>query len=144
MRMLSHPVARTLVAGVFVGLLVLGVGGRIVMAAITAKAGGTPRYTVEGTLTVVMLGAASGLAGAVLAMISRAVATRLLPRFAWTQYLLLGALLLLVTMRGLRGTAPAGSGYFYLLVAIYGLILAIFIQRRNRSPDPATGQSQRP
>jgi hypothetical protein len=143
MRFLAHPVARALIAGALLGFVVLGGGGRLVMAAITAKAGGTPRFTPGGTLTVLMLGAASGLAGAVLALISRAVTTRLLPRQAWTQYLLLGLVLLLVTMRGLRGTPQAGSEYFYALVAIYALALAAFLGRTRLAPT-ASAQSQEP
>src|SRR5688500_2588322 len=125
MRYLSHPVARTLTVGAILGLLILGAGGRLVMAMITANAGGTPRFTMGGTTTVVMLGAASGLAGAVLAIISRAVMTRLLPRYGWAHYILLAPLLVLVTMRGLRGTAQAGTAYFYVLVAFYAISLAL-------------------
>jgi len=133
MRVWSHPIARTLLAGTLLGLVILGAGGRLVMAAITANAGGTPSFTLGGTTTVVMLGAASGFAGAVLALISRVVTTRLPPRYTWTQYLLLALLLLLVTMRGLRGTAQAGTGYFYTLVALYGISLALFMTRTLRS-----------
>lgn len=55
-----------------------------------------------------------------------------MPRYAWTQYLLLGALLLLVTMRGLRGTAPAGRAYFYILVGLYGAALALLMAPSHR------------
>ena len=131
MRVLSHPVARTLTAGIALGLLILGVGGRLVMAVIAAEAGGTPRFTVGGTMTVVFLGAVSGFAGAVMAIGSRMVARRFLSRHEWLQYVLLGALLLLVTMRGLRGTQQAGSWYFYLLVAIYGVAVVRVTQSQR-------------
>ena len=137
MRVWSHPIARTLLAGTLLGLVILGAGGRLVMAAITANAGGTPSFTLGGTTTVVMLGAASGFAGAVLALISRVITTRLPTRYTWTQYVLLALLLLLITMRGLRGTSQVGTGYFYTLVALYGISLVLFMARRPRPPTGA-------
>lgn len=125
MRVLEHPVARTLLLGTGLGLVILGVGGRAVMALIIAKAGGTPRFTVGGTLTVVLLGAASGLGGAVMAIVSRALSRRFAPRAPWIEYVLLTAMLTLVTMRGLRGTAQAGTEYFYGLVGVFGVALVI-------------------
>jgi hypothetical protein len=95
---------RTLLTGTVLGLLILGAGGRIVMAVITADAGGAPRFTLGGTMTVVML----------------------------------ATLLLLVTIRGLRGTPQPGSWYFYPLVALYGVAL-VWLNRghadlRSRRP----------
>jgi hypothetical protein len=133
---------RTLVVGTVLGLLILGIGGRLVMAWITTQAGGTPRYTLGGTTTVILLGAVSGFAGAVMWIVSRGITARFLTRFAWSQYVLLGAMLLLVTMRGLRGTAQAGSSYFYLLVALYGIGLVWFTRTARRAA--ALPQSQRP
>lgn len=133
---------RTLAVGTILGLVILGAGGRLVMALITAQAGGTPSYTVAGTMTVVMLGAASGFAGAVMWIVSRVITARLLTRLAWSRYVLLAAMLLLVTMRGLRGTAQSGSSYFYLLVALYGIGLVWLTRTRVEAAN--LNQSQRP
>lgn len=137
MRLLAHPVVRTLLLGAALGLVILGVGGRAVMAIIIAEAGGTPRFTVGGTLTVVMLGAASGFAGAVMAIVSRAVAHRFAPRHSWVEYVLLSAMLVLVTLRGLRGTAQAGTEYFYGLVAAFGIALVIARRRWSAAQSHA-------
>ena len=51
---------------------------------------------------------------------------------------MLGLLLLLVTMRGLRGTPQAGSGYFYALVAVCALALAAFMSRARPWPAAST------
>jgi hypothetical protein len=139
MRM-SHPIVRTVVLGGLLGLVILGVGGRIVMAWIAADAGGTPRFTLGGTMTVVLLGAASGLAGGVMAVASRWLVGRVVPRHQWLEHVLLAAMLLLVTMRGLRGT-QAGGWAFYLLVALYGVALAWLTSPRR--PDPSTPSSDR-
>lgn len=138
MRLIAHPISRTLLLGTLLGLIILGAGGRAVMAGIIALAGGTPRFTLGGTLTVVMLGAVSGFAAAVMAIISRAVSRRFAPTYRWLEYAMLGVLLLLVTMRGLRGTAQAGSEYFYVLVAVFAVA---FVLARRRWSDT---QSQRP
>lgn len=129
-----RSVLRVLSAGTALGALILGVGGRVAMAAIAWQTGGASRFTVGGTLTVVGLGAVSGLAGGVLALISRAVTRRLLARHGWTQYVLFGASLLLVTMRGLRGAPTSAHWYFYVLVASYGVAFAL-LMRRNPQPD---------
>lgn len=134
MRPVAHPVVRTLVIATGLGFLILGIGGRIAMAMITADAGGMPSFTVGGTFTVVMLGAVSGLAGGVLALISRASAKRLAPRHDWLQYVLLAVVLGLVTMRGLRGSPPAGRWYFYVLVALYGVALSWLTQSQRPRP----------
>jgi hypothetical protein len=136
----SQFIVRTVVLGTLLGLVVLGAGGRIVMAWIAADAGGTPRFTLGGTTTVVLLGAASGLAGGVMAAASRLLVRRVVPGHQWLHHALLAAMLLLVTMRGLRGT-QAGGWLFYLLVAIYGVALAWLTSPRR--PDPLTPSSDR-
>jgi hypothetical protein len=127
---MSRPIARELITGTALGALILGVGGRLAMAAIAWRTGGASSFTLSGTLTVIGLGAASGAAGAVLALISRAVTRRLFPRHPWTHHVLFAVLLLLVTLRGLRGTPGAAHWYFYLLVASYGVAVAL-LARRN-------------
>jgi hypothetical protein len=132
---------RILTLGTLLGLAILGIGGRLAMSAIAISAGQRPAYSVGGTMTVVFLGAVSGLAGAAIALASRFIATRFIGRWPWIQFPLFAASLLLVTARGLRGTPPTGRWYFYALVAVYGLALAILMSRRQRD---ASAQSQRP
>jgi hypothetical protein len=124
MRLPRHPVLRTLVHGVLLGLLILGVGGRVAMAAIQYQQSGNSSWSLGGSMTVVFLGAASGLAGAAMLLVSRWGAARLPERLRWVGYAAFALLLLLVTMRGLRGTAAVGAWYFYPLVATFGAALA--------------------
>jgi hypothetical protein len=133
---------RVLILGTLLGLVVLGVGGRLVMAAIAIDSGQRPSFTLGGTTTVIFLGAVSGLAGGAIALVSRFVAARFLGRWRWMEYPLFAASLLLVTARGLRGAPAAVHWYFYLLVALYGGALALLASRRRSVSDPA--QSQRP
>lgn len=127
--LLARPAARLLLAGALVGLVVLGVGGRVAMAFVQAASNTTPpRFTLGGTVTVIALGAASGFAGAAIALAIRALARPLGIKAVW-QMAVFAAALALVTQRGLHGTAPVGRWYFYPLVAIYGA-LTIWLDRR--------------
>lgn len=57
----------SIVAGAVLGLLILGVGGRLAMHAIVRLGGGAGAFTLGGTATVIGLGAAAGaVAGFVL------------------------------------------------------------------------------
>ncbi len=112
------------------------------MALVQLDLGQRPSFSFGGTSTVVLLGGVSGLAGAALALVSAWVTRRLALRWRWLEYPLFGALLLLVTTRGLRGAPPASWWYFYLLVAIYGAALALITRRHRRTT--ATQSEQTP
>lgn len=99
-----------------------------------------PSFTLGGTLTVIGLGAVSGLAGSVLALVSRIAMRRLIPGREWPQYAVLSALLLLVTLRGLRGTAPIGRWFFIPLVAAYGIGLVMLMSRHSGPRSDAAPQ----
>ena len=137
-----HPSIRVLLAGTSLGALILGAGGRLAMALVAVQNGARPAFSLGGTVTVIALGAASGLAGAVILLASSAIARRAPRGGRWLAYLLLGLGLLAVTMRGLRGSPASSHVYFYVLVAVYGVALALFDLRRQRIPRNA--QSQRP
>ena len=108
------------------------------MAAIAALGGASPAWTLGGTLTVVGLGALSGLAGSILALISHFGVQRVLPNHAWAQHVVFAVLLLVVTMRGLRGTPVVGYWLFFPLVAVYGVMLAVLMSRGRAASDVAT------
>jgi hypothetical protein len=115
---------RLLFEGTVLGAIVLGAGGRLAMAAIQYRANASPQFTLGGTLTVVGLGAVSGLAGAAMLWISAVAANRVAPRFTAVRWAMFALLLALVTTRGLRGTPAPGRWYFPPLVALYGVVLA--------------------
>jgi hypothetical protein len=136
-------IAWALVTGTALGAIILGVGGRLAMAGIALTAGSRPHFTLGGTITVIALGAVSGLAGAVIALGARAVRNRWMPQHAWLQHTLFAVLLLAITLRGLHGTAPIARWFFLPLVAVYGVALTLFISRDasgRRSDTSAEGQ----
>jgi hypothetical protein len=115
-------VLRLIVAGASLGAVILGVGARIAMAAIQAKSHTTPpRFTIFGSLTIVGLGIAAGLGGAVLALVAR-WSIRFLPAsLNSVQYLLLAVALWFLTLRGLHGTAAVSGIYFIPLIVAYAV-----------------------
>jgi hypothetical protein len=129
----------TLAAGAVVGLIVLGGGGRLAMSAVQVARGNASRYTLGGTMTVVFMGGVSGLAGAAIALASEWLARRFLPDQR-LQYVLFGGALALVTARGLSGTPRPEWWYFYIPVAVYGVVMSVLISWQKKR----AGQSHLP
>ena len=131
---------RRLLLGGWLGLLVLGIGGRLVMRAIALATGAPPAFNLGGTLTVVGSGIAAGVAGAVLYTASDAVARRV-PR---AQRVVRGGLfvllLALVTMRGLQGTPPGPSAAFWPLVAVYAALFLVLARRDDAATVAGSGR----
>lgn len=116
--------------GGLTGLVVLGVGGRLAMRAIALQERPSAAFTVSGTITVLLLGVVSGIAGGLI----HVLLFRFLPHFHWLRRALFGGLLLLITLRGLSGTATTLSLALFLpLVVVYALIVAGLLERRART-----------
>lgn len=129
-RTLGYDVA----IGTGIGLIVLGVGGRVAMRLIALASGTPPGWTLGGTSTVVFLGAVSGAGGALLLAVSHAAAgwiARGAGAAAWTRHTLFATLLLLVTLRGLHGSPRGSYLYFLPLVAVYGVLMERASRRRR-------------
>ncbi|HYN79960.1 MAG TPA: hypothetical protein VES88_00545 [Gemmatimonadaceae bacterium] len=65
MNTVARSVLRSALAGAAIGLVVLGIGGRVIMRVIAHWEGRAPAFTTSGTFTVVMMGALAGLAAGV-------------------------------------------------------------------------------
>ena len=112
---------RCLLWGIGIGAVILGVAGRIAMRGIAVLSGAPPGFSLGGSLTVVLLGAASGLAGALILMVVRVF----LPGRWLLQTLLFYAALVVITLRGLRPVDSPRLFLFLPLVLIYGFLLRI-------------------
>ena len=118
-----------LLIGALTGLVVLGVGGRLAMRAIALQERPAPAFTIGGTVTVLLLGMVSGVAGGLI----HVLLFRFLPHFHWMRRALFGALLLLIALRGLSGTATTLSLALFLpLVAVYAIVVAAVLEVRMR------------
>ena len=109
------------VLGLGIGALILGIGGRIAMRGIVMMAGGTPGLSWGGTLTVILLGLLSGLAGGLVLVGVRF----LLPARPVVRGLLFWAFLLFAAMRGLRPVNPQRLLLFMPLILLYGVTLQV-------------------
>jgi hypothetical protein len=106
------------------------------MRGIAVLSGAPPGFSVGGSLTVVLLGALSGLVGALVLMALRT----LLPRRGLLQTLLFYAILVLITLLGLRPVDTQRLFLFVPLVLVYGFLLRSLSRRRAvvRSPPAVT------
>ncbi|MGQ0639330.1 MAG: hypothetical protein ACT4P6_00935 [Gemmatimonadaceae bacterium] len=93
-----QPWIRSAALGTVLGTLFLGIGGRAAMRAIASVQNAASGYSFGGTMTVVFLGAASGLAAGVI----YAACRRLFTRHVWWARALFAVILLAITLRGLR------------------------------------------
>lgn len=130
-RTAAEPWLFGLLLGAGVGLIVLGVGGRIAMRAIAVANRASPSFSIGGTATVVFLGVVSGVGGGLLyALLHRFVQRPRLVRTA-----LFTIALVLLTLRGLRPIQPFALEWFMPLALGYGAIVDVAFTRwaRRRS-----------
>ena len=141
---------RDVMIGGSLGLVILGVGGRVAMRMVAVALGQPPMFDAEGTLTVVLSGGAAGAAGALIHALCRAVAGLLAggaklkegSRRGWPGVLRLtmfATLLALVTARGLSGS-PGPTWMFWLLVAMYGAAYEAALEWRARKAARVSGE----
>ncbi len=108
--------------------MVLGIGGRVAMRGIAVLSGAPPGFSLGGSLTVVLLGAVSGLAGALILMTLQVF----LPKRWLVQSILFYAIILLVSLRGLRPLDPSRLVLFVPLVLVYTVLLRVLSRGGGR------------
>lgn len=132
MTMHHRPSPRDWLIGILpgsgIGAVVLGIGGRVAMRGIALLSGAASGFSFGGTATVILLGALSGLAGAIVFV----GLCWLLPRQRVARVLLFWLFLVLVTLRGLRPVDLQRLALFMPLVLTYGLILHVTWCRATR------------
>jgi hypothetical protein len=138
-----HTLLRDAATGAWLGLLVFGVGGRVVMRAIATMTDVPGAFTLGGTFTVLACGVGAGLGGAALHAIARAAAGRLAGGRAWVRLALFAALLALVTARGLNGSPTRPALLFWPLVALFAVLFARRAARRGRARPPRVDTAPR-
>ncbi len=113
--------------GAGVGAVVLGVGGRLAMRGIAVLSGAPPSFTVGGSLRVVLMGALSGLGGAWILKVLRFFLAR-----RWLiQTLLFYAIIVLITLRGLKPVDLQRLVLFLPVVLLYAFLLRVLTRRRR-------------
>ncbi|PYP39435.1 MAG: hypothetical protein DMD48_06480 [Gemmatimonadetes bacterium] len=111
--------------GAGVGAVVLGIGGRLAMRGIAVLSGAPPSFTVGGSLRVVLMGALSGLGGAWILKVLRFFLAR-----RWLiQTLLFYAIIVLITLRGLKPVDSQRLVLFLPVVLLYAFLVRVLTRR---------------
>ena len=124
-----------LMRGALLGLIILGIGGRLVMRVIAHMEGRVPVFTPEGSIAVVFYGT---LAGAFSGLIYY-----LLRRFIgkpWLRTVAFIAICELVSWRGVSGLLPLPQAMFMTLALVYLVIVDVL--GRRLAPGPARPREQ--
>ncbi len=113
--------------GAGVGAVVLGIGGRLAMRGIAVLSGAPPSFTFGGSLRVVLMGALSGLGGAWILKVLRFFLAR-----RWLiQTLLFYAIIVLITLRGLKPVDSQRLVLFLPVVLLYAFLVRVLTRRRR-------------
>ena len=125
-----------ILAGVLLGFVLLGVGGRAGMRIIALVEGRTPAFTLEGTIAVALLGAGAGAIVGALFLLSRVLfPTRRVYRVA-----LFWSIVGVLVYRGLRPISPVNVAIFGpLFLAHGGLLYAYWCRIRLRGATQGPG-----
>jgi hypothetical protein len=95
-----------------------------------------PGFSLGGTMTVVFMGAVSGLAGGLV----YAVLARVVPDRVATRAVIFGIILTLLTLRGASPATPLTLSLFLPLALLYGAALDYLHRRRFTSPQAASSR----
>ena len=121
-----------LLTGAWLGVLVLGVGGRLVMRGIAMLTDAPSAISVGGTVTVIAAGTAAGIGGALWHAMSRTMASLGAGPRPALHIALFATGLAFVTARGLHGSPAAPAAAFWPLVVAYAFLLDRVVARRRR------------
>jgi hypothetical protein len=126
-----------LIRGTLLGLIVLGIGGRLLMRVIAHMEGRIPAFTPEGSMTVVFAGTVAGaFAGLIYNLLRRFV------RKPWVRTVAFVAICELVSWRGVHGLLPLPQAMFMTLALVYLAIMDILGRRSRHAPPNPADQAQ--
>ncbi len=118
-----------LIRGTVLGLIILGIGGRLLMRVIAHMEGRTPVFTASGSVTVVFAGTVAGAFSGLV--------YHLLRRFVGNPWIRTAAFILiceLISWRGVSGLLPLPQAMFMSLALVY-LVIVDLLGRRSPRPD---------
>jgi hypothetical protein len=113
-----------LIRGTLLGLLILGIGGRLLMRVVAHMEGRVPAFTPEGSIAVVFFGTVAGAFSGLI--------YHLLRRFARKPWVRTGAFIAvceLISWRGVSGLLPLPQAMFMTLALLYLVVMDLFGRR---------------
>lgn len=121
------PWLRGAILGALLGTVFLGIGGRVAMRGVAMAQGAATGFSLGGSLTVVFLGAAAGLAAGLIYVAS----LKLVRNRVWWARSLFRLAVLAITLRGLRPLDALKLALFLPLFAIFGVVFDRLWVRRS-------------
>jgi hypothetical protein len=124
-----------LIRGTLLGLVILGIGGRLLMRVVAHMEGRVPAFTPEGSVAVVFYGTVAGAFSGLI--------YHLLRRFVhkpWVRTVAFIAICELIAWRGVSGLLPVPKAMFMTLALAF-LVVVDFLGRRAGAP-PANPEDQ--
>ena len=129
----------SVVAGAIVGLVVLGIGGRLMMRIIAHWEERVPVLTSSGTFTIVMMGAIAGLtAGIIHGILQRSISR------AWIRIAAFLAFCVLFTLYGVKDILTRPKLPFVAITVVYVILMEIITWQRARRQLPPPVESRSP
>ena len=110
-----------LAAGSTLGILLLGVGARAGMRMIALRSGQQPAFTIEGSIAVSLMGAATGALIAIIFMGVRVA----LPTHRWIRGTIFWAICAALVLRGLHPVSLLNARIFLPLFLAHGILLHV-------------------
>jgi hypothetical protein len=122
----------SLVRATLLGLIILGIGGRVLMRVAAHMEGRAPAFTIDGTVAVIFWGTVAGaFAGIIYYVLGRFVAND------WARTAAFLIICGLVSWRGVRGLLPVQQMMFLALALSY-LVIVDLLGRRARAHGTRT------
>lgn len=115
-----------LIRGMVLGLLILGIGGRLLMRVIAHMEGRVPVFTPEGSIAVVFFGTVAGAASGLIYYVLRRFV-----RKPWVRTVAFITICELISWRGVSGLLPLPQAMFMALALVY-LMMVDALGRRAR------------
>lgn len=121
----------SLIRATLLGLVILGIGGRLLMRVVAHMEGRAPAFTPEGSVAVVFYGAVAGaFSGLVYYVLGRFV------HKPWRRTGAFIAICGLVSLRGVSGLLPLPQAMFVALALVYLVIVDVLGRRAHHAPSP--------
>ena len=129
-----------LIRATLLGLIILGVGGRLLMRVVAHMEGRAPVFTPEGSVAVVFWGTLAGAFSGVIYHLSRRFVRK--PWFRTAAFITICEL---VAWRGVSGLLPIPQAMFMALALGYLIIVDVLGRRSRRTPaGPVEGEQVQP
>jgi Mg/Co/Ni transporter MgtE len=117
-----------LLRGALLGLVILGIGGRLLMRVIAHMEGRVPAFTIQGSATVMFVGTVAGLlSGLIYHLLRRFV------RQPWVRTAAFIAICVLLSLRGVHLLLPLPQVMFMTLALVYLVIVDALGRHSARS-----------